>query len=79
MQILILRKPFFGSFPENSKNFLLRSSISFFEMFFWLGLRLKTPTKKKSNQNESSLFWGKNVWVKNVGGIKGFLDDVIVA
>jgi len=43
---LIIRKRFFGNFRKIPK-FLSRLPISFLEMIFWLGLRLRTTTNHK--------------------------------
>jgi len=46
-QIFDLPEYNFWRFLRNSKNFLSRLPVSFFETVVWLGLRLRAPTNQK--------------------------------
>jgi len=60
--------------------FLSRFPVSFFETFFWLRLRRKTPTKNKFQPKWAmAVLWGKIFLLKLCDRVMSFSDGVIGA
>ena len=77
MQIFIFRKRFLAIFRKNLKLFLsFPFPVNFSEMFFWLGINLKTPTNKKSHPKWAIALLGWNCWGENSDRMTSFSDDV---
>jgi len=67
-------------FQTIQKNFVSRFPVSSFEVVFWLGLCLKTPTNKKFQPKWVITVLGRNIfWVKKVGEVTLFPYDAIRA
>ena len=77
-KFLIFRKCFLAVFKAIQK-IPFTFPYELYRNVFCFELRLKTTTKKNSNQSVSSLFWGEKFLAKKMGYVTWFSEDVIRA